>query len=290
MSTNQLSWLMVSPALLLLLVVGGIPLMTVLNFSFHDVFNQNNIFWIGTDWYQDILKSDRFYNSLGRSLLFSMLILAIEIPLGIYLALCLPKRGIGVSISLICLAMPLLVPWNMISIIWIAVLNEQNGIIGSALAGMGFHLDWKFNQFHTWLTIITIDVWHWTSLVAILCYSSLSTIPSAFYQSAAIDGASRFQVFRFVELPKMNQVLMMALLLRFMDSFLIFIEPFRLNAGGPNNSTMFLAMDLGEEVAAFNYGPSAARSVIYFAFILCVAWSFNAVLNYQNRDHQKLEN
>ncbi len=290
MSKNQLSWILVSPALMLLLVVGGIPLMTVLNFSFHDVFNQSNIFWIGTDWYQDILQSDRFYNSLGRSLLFSALILAIEIPLGIYLALCLPKRGIGVSISLICLAMPLLVPWNMISIIWIAVLNEQNGLIGTVLSGIGFHLDWKFNPAHTWLTVITIDVWHWTSLVAILCYSSLSTIPSPFYQSAAIDGASRFQVFRYVELPKMNQVLMMALLLRFMDSFLIFIEPFRLNAGGPNNSTMFLAMDLGEEVAAFNYGPSAARSVIYFAFILCVAWSFNAVLNYQNRDNRKLEN
>lgn len=289
MTKNQLSWLLVSPAIMILLIVGVMPLMTVLNFSFHDVFTQDNIFWVGTDWYRDILQSDRFYNSLGRSLLFSALVLAVEIPLGIFIALCLPKRGIGVSFSLISLSLPLLVPWNMISMIWIAVLNEQTGILGMAFAGMGLHLDWKFNPVHTWFAIVTIDVWHWTSLVAILCYSSLSTIPAPYYQAAAVDGASRFQVFRFVELPKMNQVLLMALLLRFMDSFLIYTEPFRFNAGGPDNSTMFLAMDLGEEVAAFNYGPSAARSIIYFAFIACVAWSFNAVLTYQNRGSQKLE-
>lgn len=289
MTKNQLAWILVTPSLLILLVVGGIPLLTVVNFSFQDVFTPGNQFWIGTDWYQDILSSERFYASLGRSLLFSVLILAIEIPLGIYLALCLPKRGISVSIFLICLALPLLVPWNMISIIWIAVLNADTGILGSALAEMGFHLDWKFNPVHTWLSIIVIDVWHWTSLVTILCYSSLTTIAQPFYQAAAIDGATRIQVFRFIELPKMGQVLMMAFLLRFMDSFLIFIEPFNFNAGGPKNSTMFLAMDLGQEVAAFNYGPSAARSVIYFGFILCVAWSFNAALNYQNRDKQKLE-
>lgn len=289
MNKNQLAWILVSPSLLILLVVGGIPLLTIVNFSFLDVFSPGNEFWVGVDWYRELLGSQRLFNSLARSLLFSALILCVEIPLGIYLALCLPKRGIGVSICLICLALPLLVPWNMISIIWLAVINEQNGILGIALNSMGFHLDWKFNPVHTWLAIITIDVWHWTSLVTILCYSSLTTIAAPFYQAAAIDGATRFQVFRFIELPKMGQVLMMALLLRFMDSFLIYIEPFSFNAGGPNNKTMFLAMELGEEVAAFNYGPSAARSVIYFLFILCVAWSFNAALTYQNRDNKRLD-
>ena len=289
MNSNQLAWVLVAPSVVILFIVGGVPLLTVVNFSFHDVFTAGNKFWVGTDWYSEVLQSERFYNSFARSLLFSALVLAVEIPLGIFLALCLPKRGIGVSISLVCLALPLLVPWNMISMIWVSLLNEQSGILGMAIAKLGIHLDWKFNPIHTWFAIVVIDVWHWTSLVAILCYSSLSTIPAPFYQAAAIDGASRIQVFRFVELPKMKQVLTMALLLRFMDSFLIFTEPFRFNAGGPKNSTMFLAMDLGEEVAAFNYGPSAARSVIYFVFILCVAWAFNSFLNRQNQDYKKLE-
>lgn len=289
MSKNQLAWLLVTPALLVLFFVGGLPLLAVLNISFHDIFTYGNKYWVGAEWYRDILGSQRFYGSLGRSFLFSSFVLIIEIPLGIYLALCIPKRGIGVSISLICLALPLLVPWNMISIIWKSVLNEQTGLLGMMFEAIGFELNWKLNPVHTWLSILTIDVWHWTSLVAILCYSSLATIPGQYYQAAAIDGASRIQVFRFVELPKMSQVLLMALLLRFMDSFLIYTEPFRFNAGGPDNTTMFLAMDLGEDVAAFNYGPSAARSVIYFIFVLCVAWAFNTALRYQNRYDAKLE-
>lgn len=286
MSDTRTPWLLVFPALLLLFFVGGLPLITVVNFSFHDVFTLGNQFWVGTEWYQTLLQSERLYASFGRSLLFSCLVLCIQIPLGIYLALCIPKKGIAVSVCMIILALPLLVPWNMISIIWLSALNEETGLLGMTLAAVGFDLDWKFNPVHTWAMLLMIDTWHWTSLVAILCYSALSTISNPYYQAAAIDGASRFQVFRFVELPKMANVLMMALLLRFMDSFLIYIEPLQFNAGGPDNATMFLAMELGQEVAAFNYGPSAARSVVYFVFILTVAWAFKMVLNRADRQER----
>lgn len=120
-----------------------------------------------------------------------------------------------------------------------------------------------------------MDVWHWTSLVVILCYGALTTIPATQYQAAAIDGASPWQVFRFIQLPKMYHVLLMAILLRFMDLFMIYTEAFPINAGGPNNSTMFLAVDLGEEIKAFNYCPSAARSVLYFLIFLSVSWAFS---------------
>jgi len=123
-----------------------------------------------------------------------------------------------------------------------------------------------------------MDVWHWTGLVILLCYSSLTTIPSAFYQAAAIDGASRWNTFRYIELPKMREVLTMALLLRFIDSFMVFVEPFRLNAGGPGSSTTFLAMELGQEVVSQDYGPASARAVIYFIIILVISWTFKKVL------------
>lgn len=279
MTGNRIPWLLVLPALILLFVIGGIPLITVVNFSFHDVFTLGNEFWVGTDWFIELLRSERLYDSLGRSFLFSVLVLLIEIPLGIYLALCLPKKGVLVSVCMVILALPLLVPWNMISMIWLSVLNEETGLLGGLFAMLHIDLNWKFNPLHTWAMIILIDVWHWTSLVTILCYSALSTIPQPYYQAAAIDSADRFQVFRHIELPRMKQVLMMAFLLRFMDSFLIYIEPFQFNAGGPNDATMFLGIELGQEIAAFNYGPSAARSVIYFIFILTVAWAFNMLLN-----------
>jgi glycerol transport system permease protein len=166
------------------------------------------------------------------------------------------------------------VPWNMIPSLWLSLLNPDTGILGRAMTYIGWSSDWKLSISLTWLVIIAMDVWHWTSLVVILCYSALTTIPASYYQAAAIDGASPLQVFRHIQLPKLYHVLLMAILLRFMDSFMIYTEAFPINAGGPHGATMFLAVDLGEDIKAFNYGPSAARSVLYFLIVLSVAWMF----------------
>ena len=271
------------PAIGVLFIVGVIPLMTVVNYSFHDIFTLPDKYWIGFEWYEDIIQSERFKNSFLRSLGFSTIVLAIEIPLGIAIALAMPRKGIGVSVCLVFFALPLLVPWNMIPIMWLSMLNVETGVVANFLALFDVSINWKLNPVHTWAVIVIMDVWHWTSLVVILCYSSLSTIPAPYYQAAAIDGAGRWQVFRFVQLPKMHGVLLMALLLRFMDSFMIYTEAFRINAGGPRNATMFLAIDLGEEIAAFNYGPSAARSIVYFLIVLSVAWVFKTALGARDR-------
>ena len=84
--------------------------------------------------------------------------------------------------------------------------------------------------------------------------------------------------FFFIELPKIRSVLLMAILLRFIDSFLVYTEPFILNAGGPRSSTTFLAMELGQDVVSYNFGPAAARSIIYFTVILTVSWTFKTAL------------
>ena len=212
--------------------------------------------------------------SFGRSALFSTLILVIQIPLGIAIALCIPRRKRWVGITLAVVALPLLVPWNMIPSLWLSLLNPDTGILGRLLPSIGWRPDWKLSATHTWVVIILMDVWHWTSLVVILCYSALTTVPVSYYQAAAIDGASPWHVFRFIQLPKLHHVLLMAILLRFMDSFMIYTEAFPINSGGPGGATMFLAVDLGEEIKAFNYGPSAARSVLYFLIVLTVAWMF----------------
>jgi len=273
-STNT-GWIFVLPAVLVLGLVGLVPLITVINYSFFEIFILDARFWIGTEWYDAIIGSERFWASFGRSTLFSMLVLLIQIPLGIAIALCIPRRKFWIGVTLAVVALPLLVPWNMIPSLWLSLLDPDTGILGRILPSMGWPVDWKLSVVHTWLVIIVMDVWHWTSLVVILCYSALTIIPASYYQAAAIDGAGPWQVFRFIQLPKLYHVLLMAILLRFMDSFMIYTEAFPINAGGPNGATMFLAVDLGEEIKAFNYGPSAARSVLYFMIILMVAWMFS---------------
>lgn len=262
------------PALMLLGFVAAVPLIMVVNYSLHDIITLQSKIWVGFEWYSEILHSSRFWESFGRSLLFSAIILIIEIPLGIAIALSIPRKGGLVAVCLVSMSLPLLVPWNMIAMIWRIFLE----IMGGALSAVGLDFDWKLNAFHTWVSIVLMDVWHWTSLVVLLCYSSLTTIPAAFYQAAAIDGASRWNVFRYIELPKMKSVLLMAILLRFIDSFMVYIEPFRLNAGGPRSSTTFLAIDLGQDVVSYNFSPAAARSIIYFIILLTVTWTFKTAL------------
>ncbi len=118
-----------------------------------------------------------------------------------------------------------------------------------------------------------MDVWHWTPLVALLCFAGLRSIPDAYYQAARIDGASKLAVFRYIQLPKMRGVLMIAVLLRFMDSFMIYTEPFVLTGGGPGNATTFLSQYLTQKaVGQFDLGPAAAFSLIYFLIILLLCF------------------
>lgn len=266
--------MLVLPAVLVLLVVGVIPLAIVFQYSFYDIFTLASRSWVGGQWYVDLVTSSRFYESLLRSLSFSFLVIAIQFPLGIFIALMLPRRGAVRTGTLVLLALPLVVPWNMIPIIWLSLVNEDTGLIGQVFAALQWDFDYKFNPVHTWALIVVMDTWHWVGLVAILSYSGLASISPSHYQAAAIDQASRVQVFRWVELPAMKGVLLMALFLRFMDSFMIYTEAFGINAGGPGHATAFLTLDLGEEVRGFDYGPAAARSIVYFILTLCVVWVF----------------
>ena len=282
---NNKAWLMVLPMLLLVAISAIIPLMTVVNYSVQDTFGNNEFFWVGTEWFQEILASERFHNALQRTLLFSALILAIEIPLGIAIALAMPRRGIAVSFCLVLMALPLLIPWNVVGTIWQVFGRVDIGLLGHGLASLGIDYNYTQNTLDAWVTLIVMDAWHWTSLVVLLCYSGLVSIPEVYYQAARIDGASRWAIFRFIQLPKIKRVLLIAVLLRFMDSFMIYTEPFVVTGGGPGNSTTFLSIDLVQmAVGQFDLGPAAAMSLIYFLIILLLSWVFYTVMTSLDND------
>ena len=279
---NNRAWFLVLPVLVLVAFSAVIPLMTVVNYSVQDTFGNNQFFWNGLDWFREVLGSERIRAALGRQLLFSAIILAIEIPLGIFVALNMPKRGFWASVCLVLMALPLLIPWNVVGTIWQVFGRVDIGLLGRVLKGLGVDYNYVNDPIDAWVTIIVMDVWHWTSLVALLCYAGLQSIPDAYYQAARIDQASRWAVFRYIELPKMSGVLLIAVLLRFMDSFMIYTEPFVLTGGGPGNATTFLSIDLVKmAVGQFDLGPAAAFSLIYFLVILLISWVFYTVMTAQ---------
>ncbi len=277
---NNRAWLLVIPVFALVALSAIIPIMTVVNYSVQDTFGNNQFFWAGTEWFEDVLRSDRFWDALGRNLLFSAIILSIEIPLGIAIALTMPKRGIWVPVCLVLMALPLLIPWNVVGTIWQIFGRADIGLLGYTLDRLGIEYNYASDVFDAWVTIILMDVWHWTSLVVLLCYAGLMSIPDAYYQAAKIDGASKWSVFRYIQLPKIRGVLIIAFLLRFMDSFMIYTEPFVLTGGGPGNSTTFMSIDLVKKaVGQFDLGPAAAMSLIYQLMVLTVCYVFFTVMS-----------
>jgi len=249
------------------------------NYSFQDTFGGNQFFWAGLEWFDETIRSDRVRAALGRQILFSAIILAIEIPLGIFVALNMPKKGVWASFCLVLMALPLLIPWNVVGTIWQVFGRVDIGLLGYTLSKLGINYNYVNDAFDAWITVIVMDVWHWTSLVALLCYAGLQSIPDAYSQAARIDQASRWKVFRHIELPKMRGVLLIAILLRFMDSFMIYTEPFVVTGGGPGNATTFLSIDLVKmAVGQFDLGPAAAFSLIYFLVILLISFVFYTLM------------
>ncbi|KGM86262.1 carbohydrate ABC transporter membrane protein 1, CUT1 family [Roseovarius mucosus DSM 17069] len=278
-TVNQKAWFLVLPVLLLVAFSAVIPLMTVVNYSVQDTFGNNQFFWAGLEWFEEMLASERMWDALQRQAIFSAIILAIEVPLGILVALNMPKRGIWVSVCLVLMSLPLLIPWNVVGTIWQIFGRVDIGLLGHTLAALGIDYNYTQNAGDAWVTLIVMDVWHWTSLVALLAYAGLQSIPDAYYQAAKIDQASRWAVFRYIELPKMTGVLMIAILLRFMDSFMIYTEPFVVTGGGPGNATTFLSIDLVKmALGQFDLGPAAAFSIMYFLVILLISWVFYTVM------------
>ena len=272
------SLLYILPALI---VVGGstiIPLAAIVNFSVQDVFYGNDFIWVGPKWFLQVLGSKEFYATLLRTFAFSMMVMAIEVPLGTLIALALPRKGKLVPLYIIAIAIPLMIPWVVVGLMWSLIIHPQWGSLGALLSLINFQIDIN-NRLMAWSLIVFVDVWHWTSLIILLCYSGLLAIPDMYYQAARIDGANRWNIFRYVELPKMKRVLMIAVLLRFLDSFMVYVEPFILTRGGPGQSTVFLSQSLMLTASKqFDLGHSAAISLIYLSIILLFSWILYKVM------------
>src|SRR3954469_14847994 len=177
-TVNQKAWLLVLPVFLVVAFSAVLPLMTVVNYSVQDTFGNNQFFWNGVAWFQELLDPSkelggRFFEALWRNLLFSAIILLIQVPLGIVVALAMPRKGWTVALCLVLMALPLLIPWNVVGTIWQIFGRGDIGLLGYALNTIGIPYNYVSDPLSAWATIVTMDVWHWTSLVALLAYAGL---------------------------------------------------------------------------------------------------------------------
>jgi len=268
-----------APALAVMTFCGIIPMGFVMFYSLHDTFAGNSFYWVGLEWFREVLTSRDFLATLGRSFSYSALVLIIEIPLGIFIALRMPASGTLSRSLVVLMAIPLLTPTIVVGYLWRVLVLPQAGLLGVGAAFLGFEYDMN-NPLVTWITLALMDMWHWTSLVVLLCFAGLRAIPDAYYQAAQIDGASPWAVFRYVQLPKLRLVLMIAVMLRFMDSFIIYAEAYILTrGGGPDRAATFLSQELVQvSLIQFDLGRGGAMAVIFLAIVLCISWVFFSLI------------
>ena len=266
-------WLFLAPALILVSISAFIPLITVINYSQLSLLPGSAPYFIGLENFAAILQDPAFTGALGRQFLFSFLVLITEIPLGLALALCMPNEGVGVGVSLVLLGIPLLIPWNVVGIIWRVFTRSDIGVVPEVFSWFG--VNYNLSQFtgDAWWTVLVMDIWHWTPLVILICFAGIQAIPEEYYMAAKIDRASPWKTFRYVTLPNLRGVLIIAVLLRLMDSFKIYAEPFVLTGGGPGSSTTFLSTYTSRmAIGGFEMGRGAATSLIYMFIVILLSF------------------
>ncbi len=136
-TASQKGWLFVLPVVALVAFNAIIPLMTVVNFSVQETFGDNVFTWAGVQWFEQVLHSERFHGALLRQCLFTGIILLIEVPLGLAIALTMPRKGPWVSVCLVLMALPLLIPWNVVGAMWNIMALPQIGLLGHSINALG---------------------------------------------------------------------------------------------------------------------------------------------------------
>ncbi len=266
------AWLFLIPALMLVSLSAFVPIMTVINYSLHLIYPGSIPEFYGMENYAELLQDDIFLTSIKQQFLFTFQVLLIEIPLGLLVALSMPSKGKWLTVVLVLLGIPLLIPLPIVGMVWRVFTRADLGVVPFLFSKIGYDYRPVEHAMDAWCTTLVMDVWHWVPLVVLICFAGLQTIPEPYYQAAKIDGASRWATFRYVTLPRLRYVLIIAVLLRAMDSFNIYSEVFMLTGGGPGSTTNFMSLYTSSQAvggADLGYGGALSMVYLYIVVMLC---------------------
>ena len=155
---NQKAWFLILPVLLCVAFSAILPLMVVVNYSVQDIISPDRRVFVGTEWFAAIMRDEELHGALLRQFIYSFSVLAVELPLGIALALSMPATGWKSSAVLVIVSLSLLIPWNVVGTIWQIFGRTDIGLMGAALQGMGIAYNYTGNASHAWLTVLLMEV------------------------------------------------------------------------------------------------------------------------------------
>lgn len=267
-------YLWIVPTLIILIFVGLFPLLYSLGYSFTNYnLATGKCDFIGVGNYVNILSDSSFWSSLQITLILTVVSVSVTFLLGIGLALLLNTEPKGRKFLYPLLILPMTLTPVAVGLMWKFMYNYDFGIFNyfTNVIGLGRHA-WVGSSSTALWSIVIADIWMWTSFVMIIVLAGLTALPKPVYESAKVDGASKWRTFKSVTLPLLTPVLLAVLLLRTIDSFKIFDLVYTLTAGGPATATEVVSLfTYREGFKFFHMGYAMALSWILLIITLIIS-------------------
>jgi len=271
---------MIAPTVIVLVLFTIFPtLFTLYNslFSWNLASPQLGREFVGLGNFISMLTDPRFYNALYNSLRISFTSLFIEFTLGFFIAMLLASGFKGSKIIRAGILLPTMITPIVAAFMWLLIFNPDYGIMRHFFELIGVSpaplmlADRRF----AWLSIVMTNAWQWTPFVAMLMLAGMLSVPLDIIEASAVDGASRFKQITKIILPYMKSVVLIALLIRLMDSFRLFEPIFILTRGGPGIETETLTFLIFRQ--GFNFFEMGYASTLAL-LLLVVITIFSQVL------------
>jgi multiple sugar transport system permease protein len=238
--------------------------------------------YIGFRYYQDFLTDPRMWASLWNTLVFTVISVALELVLGLWIALLIHKQFVGRGLVRASILIPWAIPTVISALMWKFMYDGQNGIVAHLLEWIGMIPDMGTlltTKAGAMFSVILADVWKTTPFMALLLFAGLQTIPQSLYEAAEVDGATKRQQFFAITLPMLKSTIMVALLFRTLDAFRVFDLIYVLTGGGPANSTETISIYAYKTMfAQMNFGAGSALSVIVFVCVALISIGYIKIL------------
>lgn len=268
-----------TPTVLVTLVLSLYPLVYLVLLSVSDsTLGQPFREWTFGENFETLVHDRVFRDSIARSIVFALAVTAVELALGVALALLLRSFLRGGSILRALILLPLMTPPIMVAVVWKLILAPAGGLLNAILEGTGLTSSpvaplgssaWALPM------IGLTDVWQWTPFVAILAFAALQALPDDVEEAAAVDGASRWATFRRVTLPLLLPALIGITLIKLIISFKLFDLVYLLTFGGPGNDTTVATFDIYRTaLQEFEIGYAAAQTIVFAVLVGVVTVPF----------------
>lgn len=225
--------------------------------------------FVGLNSYLRVFSEPRFLHALGRTFTFTLLAVAIEVVLGVAIALILNRAFVGKSIAKLLLLLPLVATPVAVGIVFNLFYDPTIGLLNFALDAVGLPQGrWVSSESTVIASLVMVDVWQWTPMITLIVLAGLAGLSEEPVEAARVDGASEWQILRYVTIPMVMPVILTAMILRLIDALKTFDIIFAMTGGGPGYASETLNI-MGFKYS-FEYFRMGQSSVILVALFLVV--------------------